>query len=74
MRVLVKSKGALTQNEYEGVTNIALTNGNYVLTLSGGTVTFSTASYNIYILVQEDNQCLINILTRIFMSSIWTGF
>ena len=51
MRVLVKSKGALTQNEYEGVTNIALTNGNYVLTLSGGTVTFSTASYNIYILV-----------------------
>ncbi len=51
MRVLVKSKGALTQNEYEGVTNIALTNGNYVLTVPGGTVTFSAASYNIYILV-----------------------
>lgn len=52
MRVLIKGKTTLNQSEYSGVTNIAYTSGNYVLTLSGGsTVTFSAASYNIYILV-----------------------
>lgn len=52
MRVLIKGKTTFNQSEYSGVTNIAYTSGNYVLTLSGGsTVTFSAASYNIYILV-----------------------
>lgn len=56
MRVLIKGKNAFNQSEYSGVTNIAYTSGNYVLTLSGGsTMTFSSASYNIYILVQEDD-------------------
>lgn len=51
MRVLLKAKNTFYQVEYSGVTNIAYTSGNYVLTVSGGsTVTFSAASYNIYIL------------------------
>ena len=52
MRVLIKGKTTFDQSEYAGVTNIAYTSGNYVLTLSGGsTVTFSATLYNIYILV-----------------------
>lgn len=50
MTVLVQAKKTFTQYEYDNVTNIAYDGTNYVLTLTGGSVTYSASSYIIHII------------------------
>ena len=50
MKVLVQAIKSFTQYEYNNVTNIAYDGTNYVLTLTGGSVTYSAASHIIHII------------------------
>lgn len=50
MTVLIQAIRSFTQYEYNNVTNIAYDGTNYVLTLTGGSVTYNASSYTIHII------------------------
>lgn len=51
MKVLVISKSTFDVKQYNNVTNIAYTSGNYVITDGGNTYTYAAAGHIVNILV-----------------------
>lgn len=50
MTVIIMSRSNFEINNYTGVTNIAFTNGNIVITHSGGTATVSQTTWTVHVI------------------------
>ena len=54
MTVIIMSRTSFEVNNYTGVTNIAFSSGNIVITHSGGTATVSAATWIVQIINEQE--------------------